>query len=165
MSDHPGWLLKVFCNGARTMESVAQKLRVDSWTTLSFPHKFGCAISATIDAIHLLRGYQYARKALPSAQSIAPRCDRFETASQLLDAVRGKPESVQCRLAQLSKEEEVLVWSKHTMHGLNWVISQRDSVFVVILESERTVHTLTVDTRSIQKAHSRFSGTVCTEID
>ena len=61
--------------------------------------------------------------------------------------VRGKPVRAQVGMRNLKDDEIVAVWSKHRTQGLNWLLSQFDSVFVVTLESLGTVHSIAVDTR------------------
>ena len=82
MSNHPGWMLKMYCNGARTLEVGHRKAQVEDWKTMTATHKLGCALSCVIDALHLLRGKDIASKAVQYARCLDTRSEGFESSSR-----------------------------------------------------------------------------------
>ena len=77
------------------------------------------------------------------------RSQRFETASALLDCLRSIEDKVWLR--KLSKVEKSEMWSGGPQASLHWLIRDNFSIFLVILESTDSLHTVAVDTSLAQR--------------
>ena len=106
----PGWMLKLFCNGARNMRTGLRKYRVMLWPSLIFSYSDGCALSSVLDTMHIRRGLETAKRALKSADKLSTRCDGFGPASRLLELVRGNPVQATMSFYSLTEEELSYVW-------------------------------------------------------
>ena len=104
-------------------------------------------VASAINSAHLIAGIEGAGRALDLEGEWPKRSIRFETACVLFDKLRAPGTLLQ--LQKLTKDEESLVWSGDQDGSLRRLVRNRRDVFLVLLESQYSVHTVAVDTRPL----------------